>query len=67
MPNHLRFEKIFILPIQDKKFRKQKQEAFIEASRVIKVKPWLIGGNIEYEYENNEDNLLGAFAKTLNA
>ena len=42
-----------------------KPGAFTEASKVIKVKPWLIGGNVEYEYQNNEDNLLGAFAKTL--
>lgn len=42
-----------------------KPEAFAEAGKVIKVKPWLIGGNVEYEYQNNEDNLLGAFAKAL--
>lgn len=42
-----------------------KPEAFIEAGKVIKVKPWLIGGSVKYEYRNNEDNLLGAFAKAL--
>jgi phosphoglycolate phosphatase-like HAD superfamily hydrolase len=44
-----------------------KPAAFTEDSKVIKVKPWLIGSNVEYEYQNNEDNLLGAFAKTLYA
>lgn len=42
-----------------------KPEAFAEAGKVIKVKPWLIGSNVEYEYQNNDDNLLGAFAKAL--
>ncbi len=49
----------YVIAIDDK------PEAFTEASKVIKVKPWLIGGNIDYEYQNNEDNLLGAFAKAL--
>ena len=43
-----------------------KPEAFTEsATRIIKVKPWLIGKSEEYEYKDNEDNLLGAFAKAL--
>ena len=49
----------YVIAIDDK------PEAFTEASNVIKVKPWFIGGNIDYEYQNNEDNLLGAFAKAL--
>jgi FMN phosphatase YigB (HAD superfamily) len=42
-----------------------KPEVFMQASKVIKIKPWLIGNNKDYEYQNNEDNLLGAFAKAL--
>lgn len=40
-------------------------EVYTDAERVVRVRPWLIGGSREYERHVNEDNLFGAFVKAL--
>lgn len=39
--------------------------AFLEKANVIPVKPFFMGKNIEYEYEQHNDNLLGAANQAL--
>ena len=53
------------VPISDVVAIDDKPENFTEASKVIRVRPWMIGSSTEYEYESREDNLFGAFEKAL--
>ena len=38
---------------------------FMESSNIIPVKPFLMGKNDEYEYQEHDDNLLGAINQAL--
>lgn len=40
-------------------------DIFMESSNIIPVKPFLMGKNDEYEYQEHEDNLLGAVNQAL--
>jgi FMN phosphatase YigB (HAD superfamily) len=55
----------FNVPLADVIAIDDKPEAFSEHRNIIKVRPWLIGSSKEYEFQQNEDNLLGAFARAL--
>ena len=61
----LKVSKELNIPIEDVIAIDDSPNLFLEQDRVIKIKPFFIGREENYEFEEHEDNLIGALARAL--